>query len=111
MKKILLILVGIVVLIYFVVYSDNKEGFDLNIKIGFEKDPPKPPKRPKPRGVRISPSRPAEQIPDEYNYPKGVKNPSPDYQPLLNSINTQMPRAANDDGYGGSADTGIERGS
>ena len=47
MKKILLILVGVVVLIYFVVYSDNEEGFDLNIRIGFEKDPPKPPKPPK----------------------------------------------------------------
>ena len=96
MKKILLILASIIIFVLFVV--NHKEGFDLNIRIGFEKPlPRKPPQR---RGV-----------PNEYNYPKGVKNTNPNYKPMLNPINTQMLRARNDDDYGGSADTGIERGS
>jgi hypothetical protein len=99
MKKIIMILVGVLFFIggpLFVVYYNQKEGFDLNIRIGFEKPHP-PPKRP--------------GVPDEYNYPEGVKNSDPEYKPMLSAVNTQMLRAHNDDDYGASADVGIERGS
>ena len=95
MKKVCLILLGIVILISFVTH---KEPFDVNTTIGFEK--PKLKEKPIRKGV-----------PTEYNYPKGVRNTMPNYKPMLSEINTQMPRASNDDYYGEPADTGIERGS
>ena len=95
MKKVYMILLSVIILISFVVH---KEPFDVNITIGFEK--PKSKEKPVRKGV-----------PTEYNYPKGVKNTNPNYKPMLSEMNSQMPRASNDDYYGESADTGIERGS
>ena len=108
MKNLLFVLVGISVLIYFVIYVNNKENFDINIVIELEK---KKEKKSTARGVQIGPSRPAEEIPTSYNYPEGAKISRPEYDPMVNPINTQMLRARNDDDYGVAADNGIERGS
>ena len=104
-----MILIGILILISFVTYVEDKEPFDINIRIGFKKSQQMP--KPKPRGVRISPSRPAEPVPTEYNLPEGAKMSNPNYKPMLSNINTQMLRAGNDDDYGKSGDVGIQRGS
>mgnify|MGYP006115049893 CR=1 FL=1 len=101
MKKVCMILLGIVILISFVVH---KEPFDVNITIGFEKPELKEKTELKEKPVR-------KGVPTEYNYPKGVKNTMPNYKPMLSEMNSQMLRASNDDYYGERGDTGIERGS
>ena len=87
-KWILLILLFII--IYFL---NDRENFDINIKIGYKKS------------LKNSPNIPT------YNYPEGSKNTNPPYKPLLNPLNTQMLSTYNNDYYGENADTGIQRGS
>ena len=129
-KKEWIIVGGLFFFILFLAVINSRENFDVNIKIGIEKETPLQ-KREKKRiekiierrrgkskgsdGVvdrgQIGPGRDPEAVPTKYEFPEGSKVPPvKNYKPMINSINTYVTRARNDDYYGQKADTGIQRG-